>query len=129
MKGNLSNDFSRYEFACRCGCGFDTADSELVAVLQDIRDHFKGRVTINSGCRCVEHNEKAQKAANKNYIPYSSKSQHLIGRAADIIVEDTPPRALHFYLCEKYPDKYGIGKYDDFIHIDTRSKKAARWGI
>ena len=28
---------------------------------------------------------------------------------------------------DKYPDKYGIGMYSSFTHIDTRRTKA-RWG-
>jgi hypothetical protein len=27
----------------------------------------------------------------------------------------------------KHLDKHGIGKYDGFIHVDTRSNGPARW--
>ncbi len=118
MMGDLSEHFNRREFQCHCGCGFNTVDVELITVLEDIRSHFKQPVTINSGVRCKNHNE---------LIGGKPSSQHLLGRAADIIINDTPPRVVQFYLLEKYPDQYGIGSYSAFTHIDTRSKKA-RWG-
>ena len=38
--GYLTNNLSRYEFACQCGCGFDTVDFELAIVIQDGCDYF-----------------------------------------------------------------------------------------
>lgn len=116
--GDLSKHFSRYEFACRCGCGFNTVDTELITILADLRIHFKQPITVNSGARCENYNM---------LIGGESSSQHLLGRAADITIKDTPPRVVQFYLLEKYTDRYGIGQYADFSHIDSRSKKA-RWG-
>ena len=116
--GNLSNNFSRYEFTCRCGCGFNTVDTELITILEDLRIHFKQPITVNSGARCKDYNM---------LVGGKTDSQHLIGRAADILIKDTPPRVVQFYLLEKYPEQYGIGVYTNFVHLDTRSKKA-RWG-
>ncbi len=113
----LSLNFFRKEFECPCGCGFDTVDAELIKVLQDLRDAFGKGVRINSGCRCNEYNKQ---------IGGSKKSQHVLGRAADIAVNDTPPSAVYEYLNSKYPNLYGLGKYSSFVHIDTRKSKA-RW--
>jgi uncharacterized protein YcbK (DUF882 family) len=115
----LSANFFRSEFACKCGCGFDTVDAELIIVLQDIRDHFNQPVDINCGCRCRVHNNRTP-GAGKN-------SQHLYGRAADIRVSNVQPATVQEYLRGKYPGKYGIGHYYDFTHIDTRTGSAARW--
>lgn len=114
----LSSNFSRSEFACHCGCGGDTVDIKLIPVLEDLRSHFRQPVTVTSGYRCLEHNRK---------IGSTDASQHTKGRAADVVVEDVSPRAVHFYLCEKYKDQYGIGKYESFTHIDTRTNGPARW--
>ena len=38
--GDLSENFSRHEFACKCGCGNDTVDAELIRVLQSVRARF-----------------------------------------------------------------------------------------
>lgn len=114
----LSRNFFRSEFSCRCGCGFDTVDSELIIVLQSVRDHYGASVTITSGCRCSAHNKR---------VAGSKKSKHLEGRAADIVVAGVAPSAVYQHLVSIYPDKYGIGKYSTFTHIDTRTGAPARW--
>jgi len=113
----LSKNFSKEEFACECGCGFDDVSQELVDVLQDLRDHFKEPVRITSACRCAEHNKDVGGAL---------KSKHLLGIAADIVVSKVSHRLVQDYLEAKYPDTYGIGRYKSFTHIDVREKKA-RW--
>lgn len=77
--GDLSKNFSRSEFACRCGCGFDTPSPAIVRTVQTIRDEAGRAVTINSGCRCPRHN-----ARQKNSVPDSA---HITGEAADIYIE------------------------------------------
>jgi len=129
----LSRNLSRWEFACKCGCGFDTVDVELVGVIQDVVDHFEtleGRslsVTIDCGCRCPKHNDDVLKQNDPHYVAGTSKSQHMFGRAADIVVNGVSPLRVHDYLVNKYRGKYGIGKYRNFTHIDTRSGRPARW--
>jgi uncharacterized protein YcbK (DUF882 family) len=116
--GDLSKHFSRHEHACNCGCGFDTVDTELNFVLQvDLRYHYNKAVTIDSGCRCPAWNKEEEGAED---------SQHLWGKAADVRVADTSPLAVYTYLNEIYPDKYGLGLYNNFTHIDVRPDKA-RW--
>ncbi len=124
--GDISEHFNRSEFACKCGCGFDAVDVELLLVIEDARVHFNKPCHINSGCRCREHNEAVQKAANSNYVPYSSKSIHMKAKAADIWFDAVHPDNVAKYLEEKYPDKYGIGRYNGRTHVDVRMGKA-RW--
>jgi len=119
MATKLAPNFSRDEFACKCGCGFDTVDAELVEVLQDVRDWAGARVAINSGCRCRDHNRA---------VGGVSGSQHLSGRAADIVVEGKTPEQVADYLATQYPVRYGIGRYATFTHVDTRTLGPARWG-
>lgn len=108
--GDLSKNLSRYEFDCKCGCGFDTVDVGLVYIVQAVRDHFGRPVTINSGCRCPEHNRREGGA---------DKSQHLIGRAADIVVAGVSPADVADYCETMNPG--GIGRYAGFTHVDSRS--------
>jgi len=116
--GDLSDHFNRYEFKCHCGCGFDTVDAELIKVLEILRDVLLGpRIMIYSGCRCISHNYA---------IGGSRMSQHIVGKAADIIVEGTRPSIVADCLIRTFPNHYGIGRYKMFCHIDVRSKKA-RW--
>jgi len=114
--GDISEHFSRSEFACKCQCGFDTVDVELIYVLSALRSAL-GPTKINSGCRCHDHNRA---------VGGVKDSQHVLGRAADIVVKDVPPDEVADYLEEKYPNQYGIGRYNTFTHIDTRGARA-RW--
>ena len=114
--GDLSLHFSRREFACPCGCGFDTVDHELIVILERIRAHFNLPVHVTSGCRCSAYNAVVGGARD---------SQHMRGRAADIHLA-LPPDTVRAYLLAAYPERFGIGGYKTFTHIDTRGT-VARW--
>lgn len=116
--GNLTENFSRYEFSCSCGCGFDTVDFMLVNVLQDIRSHFNAQVIITSGNRCIAKNIITKGAARD--------SQHIHAKASDIQVKGVFPEEVYNYLDKKYPLTFGIGLYSNRVHVDVRDKKA-RW--
>lgn len=112
----LSGHFDRDEFACKCGCGFNTVDAELLSLCEYVRMINGDKpLTPNSACRCKSHN---------NFVGGSQKSQHLLGRAADLPVDN--PKEVYGKLCERFPGQYGFGLYETFIHVDSRSKKA-RW--
>jgi uncharacterized protein YcbK (DUF882 family) len=113
----LSKHFSRPEFACKCKCGFATVDVELIQVLERVREHFGNPVKINSSCRCVKHNKD---------VGGKPGSKHLRGIAADIVVLGVEPAQVYQFLDDHYPDRYGIGRYNTFTHIDVRTRKA-RW--
>lgn len=137
--GDLTRNLSRREFACRCGCGFDTVDIELAPIIQDSADHFAAvdgivvRIKITGPNRCKEHNEKVQKEYNPDYVPYSSDTQHMYARAADYKLfnrytgEQIDPNRVANYLEMKYPGRFGIGWYDDRTHFDTRTDGPVRW--
>lgn len=114
--GDLTKNFSRSEYACKCGCGFDTVDYQLVMFHQRIRDHFESPVTITSGCRCGEHNARVGGAHD---------SQHTKGRAGDITVDGIDPYDVADYAI--FTGVPGVGDYDDFTHTDTRSNGPAMW--
>ena len=115
--GDVSNNFSRHEFGCKCGCGFDAVDFELRDVVQKVRDYYGKPVTINSGCRCLKYNRSIESTDN---------SQHIKAKAADISIAGVLPAEIFSYLDNEYPHKYGIGLYQTFVHIDVR-KVMARW--
>jgi len=108
----------RSDFACHCGCGFDAVDLELYQVLKRVKRRFCETVTINSGCRCESYNKK---------VGGSLKSQHIMAKAADIVVFGIDPSQVASYLEMAYTNKYGVGRYNTFTHIDVRTKMA-RWG-
>ena len=123
--GKLTKNISREELACHCGCGLATVDFETVSVVQEACDFFAKKrkipcsiVTITSAARCANHNTK---------VGGRSKSQHLLCRAIDFVIKGVTPNEATQYLENKYPNKYGIGEYKHFTHIDTKSGKARRW--
>ncbi len=121
----LTKNISRHEMACHCGCGFDTMDWETVRVLQDCADHYaeirgldRSVVTITSAARCLDYNRS---------IGSTDNSQHPRGRAIDFTIAGVRPHDVYAYLADEYPDRYGIGNYSNFTHLDTRSGGPARW--
>lgn len=111
-----SSGFIRKEFSCRCGCGFNTVDAELLAVLEKLRNHFEQPIMITSGARCYSHNVRVGGEQN---------SKHLYGQAADIVVKGVSPKEVQDFLESEYTFFYGIGRYHTFTHIDVGEKR--RW--
>lgn len=109
--GDLSDNFSRSEFACKCGCGLNTVDAELLTICQALRDHFEKKVTITSGNRCKTYNSTIPGAADSSW--------HIKSRAADVVVEGIAPR-----LVAEAAAQYGasgIKTYTGWTHVDTRN--------
>lgn len=112
----LSTNFRVKEFACNDGSDPIFIDTELVTVLQKIREHFAKPVTITSAYRTPSRNKEA---GGTTY------SQHLYGKAADIKISGVSPKKVADYA-ETLLDNGGIGIYNTFTHIDVRSTKS-RW--
>lgn len=113
----LSANFCVKEFACHDGSDYILIDTELVVLLQKIREHFNKPVTINSAYRNATYNKK---------IGGVSNSQHTKGTAADIVVSGTTPKEVAQYAEYVMPNSGGIGLYSSFTHVDTRAKRS-RW--
>ena len=114
----ISKHFNRYEIACKCGCGLDTIDAKTMMIADEARDYVCHPITPSSGCRCAEHNMNVGGVSN---------SQHVLLRAIDLPVDN--PKKLYDYLNEKYPNQYGLGLYNTFVHVDTKGGNARRWDI
>lgn len=120
----LSTNFRVSEFMCKgkdC-CTEGKVDTELVTILQKIRNHFGKPVYVRSAYRCHTWNKK---------VGGVSGSYHTYGQAADIEVDDTAPAEV-----AKYAESIGvlgIGLYETdadgyFVHVDTRTKKSYWYG-
>ena len=111
--------FKFSEFRCRC-CGklpTQGIDPNLILKLEFLRMILGNKqMIIRSGYRCPNHNKQ---------VAGAPKSQHLYGRAADIIVKGINPsdvaKAAELVLYDG-----GLGRYEYFTHIDSRGSKA-RW--
>ena len=96
----LSDNFTVSEFKCKDDSDKVLIDTDLVDILQKVRTHFNKPVTINSAYRNATYNKK---------IGGASKSQHVYGTAADIVVKDTKPEDVAKYVEFLMPNKGGIG--------------------
>ena len=122
----LAPSFTVREFRCRDGSDAIMIDQTLVVLLQAIREHFNKPITITSGYRTGTHNTA---------VGGSKSSQHLLGRAADIQVQDTDPLAVAAYAESLMPGWGGVGRYPvkagrakGWVHVDTRPNKS-RWTL
>ena len=125
----LTKNFSKEEFDCHCGCEMPSLVlsnvSLLASQLEILRDCFGTPIHVNSGYRCIDHNKSIGGAA---------KSQHLLGKAADIVVENYEPEYVADnteYLIEVGElSIMGLGRYNTFTHVDIRdSKTLIKWEI
>nr|DAG29931.1 MAG TPA: peptidase [Caudoviricetes sp.] len=114
----ISQHFGVWEFKCKDNSRVIVLDKALVELLEIIRLHYNKPLHVNSGYRTVQYN-----ASLKNSSP---KSQHILGKAADIWLNDVSPKQLYSWLDSSYPNSLGIGIYDTFVHVDVREGKS-RW--
>lgn len=121
----LSKNFSKKEFDSKDGTPMpDNVLSNVKCLsinLQVLRDSLNKPITINSAYRSPLHNKR---------VGGSPNSQHLLGKAGDLVVKGMRPIDLYNHI-ESLIDKGvmmegGLGLYNTFVHYDTRGVKA-RW--
>jgi len=115
--GDLTTNFSRREFQCKCGCGFDDISPALVEGLQQLRDLCGQPITVTSACRCPEHNRR---------VGGADKSLHLEGQAADIVIRGLSPRQMADLAEEVAAFQKGailVYPARGFIHLDVRGTR------
>jgi uncharacterized protein YcbK (DUF882 family) len=87
----------------------------LARVFEAIRASMGMSLIVNSAYRTVAHNEAVKGGTN---------SQHLAGRALDLTyagcVDTLYGRVVQ--LAETMEEIGGIGRYDSFVHVDTRPR-------
>ncbi len=122
----MTKNFSIGEFNCKCGCKMPddvlVNITKLASQLQFVRDNLARPITINSPYRCKAHNKS---------IGGSVNSQHILGKAADIVVNGLDPILdTYDYLDDLMRTgeilQGGLGMYKTFTHYDIRKTKA-RW--
>ena len=115
--GDISENFDREEFSCKCGCGFNTVDVQLLRVLEDTRFYWDRPVIISSGCRCEEHNKR---------IGGHPNSGHMRAESADIYVVGITPLKIYNWLDNLYPNSLSLGNGKTFTHIGMGNTRK-RW--
>ncbi len=113
--------FKAEEFASKDGkpspYGQMNVRQELVDFLNQLRLRFGGPLIVTSGYRSPEHNKAVGGVPN---------SQHVKGLAADICPLDTADLNRLWQLADSMNETGGVGRYDNFVHVDRRGIRA-RW--
>jgi peptidoglycan hydrolase-like protein with peptidoglycan-binding domain len=125
-EGQLTSSFAASEFACHDGSKTPEkvlANLKVLAQQLEVLKEAAGgaSITINSGYRSPRYNTSVGGAEN---------SQHLYGRAADIVVAGMTPKQVTALIEKLIKEgkmmEGGLGRYSTFVHYDTRGSKA-RW--
>ena len=124
----MTKNFSKEEFDCSDGSEMNIAIyHNMVKVanqLQILRNYIGKPITINSGYRSQEYNASIKGS--------SKKSQHVMGRAADIVVKGMTPvevtEVIERLISNGDMLQGGLGLYEKkgFVHYDIRGTKV-RW--
>ena len=105
-----------------CPCCHAAPQPELFDLLEEVRGFYGFPMRVNSGMRCKKYNES---------IPRSSpRSQHILGRAADIHIPkrnikgilkpNLKMKGLLLSAANRAESVKFIGIYDTFLHLDCR---------
>jgi hypothetical protein len=116
--GDLSEHFSKAEFACHC-CGELQIQTALIDALEQLRALAGKPIVVHDGYRCPAHNQE---------VGGVSDSEHTRGMAADISIPGLSLQQM-FEFALQVPTflNGGIGAYDgSFLHLDTRLHPS-RW--
>lgn len=109
----ISSNFKVKEFKCNDGSDKIIVDTKFVETkLQDIRNHFKAAITINSAYRTPSYNKK---------VGGATSSYHVKGRAFDIVVKGHTPAEVAKYA--RSIGVKGVIEYNTFVHVDSRPKQ------
>lgn len=103
------------ELACS-GTGELKVETELLDLLTEMRRSLGGPMIINSCYRSTGWNAR---------VGGSPRSQHLLGRAADIRATRWGVKRLEGLARDH--GAVGIGLYDTFVHVDVREGGPAFW--
>ncbi len=121
----MTKNFTKEEFDCNDGSEMPiNVYHNIVKVanqLQSLRDYIGKPIQVNSAWRSEEYNASIGGVKN---------SQHIMGRAADIVIKGMTPIEVSKIIEELISKgdmlQGGLGIYSSFVHYDIRGTKA-RW--
>ena len=125
----ITEHFTSTEFGCKDGTAYPPAWitsrlRPLCVALEVLRGAIGKPITILSGFRTEAYNRR---------IGGARASQHVEGRAADIVVPGLTAAKVHAVVLALHAEGKiaigGLGAYPNFTHVDVRpAAKLARWG-
>ena len=114
----MKNYFPKKERECHCGCGTDNPSPVLMERLNLARQIMGEPITINSMCRCPEHNDNIGGSPTSSHIATETE----LCEAADPLCQDNDYR----YRLLKALIQAGFRRiliYSTFIHVDVDMAK------
>ncbi len=102
---------------CKDGNNKAKLDMRLVELLQKLRDKVGRPITVHSGYRTPEYNQKVGGVRD---------SQHIKGTAADISIKGMSVYSIAEMAEQIGFDGIGIYEKQGFVHVDVRGYEA-RW--
>jgi len=121
--GDLSEHFSRSEFACQCGCGANQVSPVLIGRLEKMRGLAGIPFDLRSGCRCPAHNAAVKGRADSAHLTIPGTSE--VCEAADIATPDSRTRFMVMWAAIMA----GFERIEDaltWIHVDVDKSKDQR---
>lgn len=133
--GGLDN-FKRKEFECKCGCGEDRVNHQLVKALDmatsEMKRDRKGFLCIiTSGCRCEKHNASLSGSVNNSsHLVKTTKELDANGEVRESVREclaadiSCPTSELRYFMLP-YLMRYfrRVELSDRHIHVDIDQEK------
>lgn len=112
-------NFTRDEFACKCGCGTNEIKDSTIDYAQELRDECGFALPVTSGYRCPKHPIEARK---------TNPGTHARGVAVDFGVSGGKARILTQIALRKSKGGVGVNQKGTgrFIHVD---KDPTRTGL
>ena len=117
--GDLSQNFSAWEFECKCKCGTGAMDPTFIERLQLMRAFLGRSIIIRSGVRCPEHNALVGGKPDSEHLPDPDTG---LTSGADLEFFGSKERRV-FNIASHYAFRR-VGIADNFIHVGNRPSKA-----
>ena len=121
----LSSSFRLNEFDCTCNhpeCDDTIVDSNLISLLQIVRDRLNQPLHITSGFRCAKRQEELRAM---NLETARGISCHELGLAADFKADGKTGEELALVASMAGFRAIGVGPH--WIHVDLRDDRDRRW--
>lgn len=115
--GDLTKDFSEWEFKCKCGCGICIVDAGFLIKLQNTRTIAGIKFTISSGCRCPSHNNSESRNEKSDHLT----TEEIACEGADIVCNNSHDRYLIINAAITAGFKR-IGPHEIFIHLGSAKR-------
>lgn len=128
--GDLNKNFNRSEFECKCGCGQNVIDYEIIIVFTWLEDELIRLLMVEDVYIVIKSGNRCQYWNGHEKGSFDSTHPHSIAADYKIFITETgkqvSPVLINDTLDKNYPDKYGLGVYHNRNHLDVRENKA-RW--